>query len=229
MNPFDLEARALRQTWAVGCLAFAVGFGLVVASMVYLFVKYVFPQDGWWALPQAIWHTAFLSFVGGCALTLPSMKLLNWLQYRRGLYRCTRCGRTLQAERIPCACRMNDPQFAPLFPSAKLKPRRRLLRHDRRYLPRVIVAYVATMPLALAFATLRPNPRHFPLLRQVALSHLLVVVFVFVGGRVLQDVLEWFGKGQRLRLQSIVFIRVFTAVTVPCDLALTWMSHISHK
>jgi hypothetical protein len=170
MNRADPQGRALRQTWAVGCLAFAVGFAAVVALMTRLCLKYLFPHDGWWALPHAIWHTALFSFIGGCALAIPSMKLVTRLQYRRGLHRCTRCGRALQAERIPCICRINDPLSAASFPSAKLKPRRRLLRHDRQYLKRVIIAYVATMPLALAFATMNPNPRHFPLLRQIAIT-----------------------------------------------------------
>ena len=38
------------------------------------------------------------------------------------------------------------------------------------------------MPLALAFATINSNPRHFPLLRQVAISHLLLVIVVYTGG-----------------------------------------------
>jgi len=228
MNRANPQARALRQTWTVGCLAFAfaLAFAAVVAFMAHLFLKYLFPHDGWWALPQAIWHAALFSFIGGCALAIPSMKLVNNLQYRRGVHRCARCGRALQAERIPCICLIDDPMFVASFPSAKLKPRRPLLRHDRQYLIRVIIAYVATMPLALAFAAINPNPRHFPLLRQVALSHLLFVIVVYAGGSLLQDILKWRGQGKRLRLQSIVWIRVFTAFSVTCDLSLTWLSHL---
>jgi len=226
MNRANPEGRALRQTWAVGCLAFALGFAAVVAFMAHLFFKSLFPHDGWWALPQAIWHAALFSFIGGCALAIPSMKLVTRLQYRRGLHRCPRCDRALQSDRIPCICRINDPLSAASFPSAKLKPRRPLLRHDRQYLKRVIIAYVATIPLALAFAKINPNPRHFPLLRQVAISHLLLVIVVFTAGHVLQGVLEWLGQGKRLRLQSFVFVRVFTALSVTCDLSLTWLSHL---
>lgn len=194
------ESRAFRRELFAGLLGLVLGFVVVHGATAYLLVRYVVPEDGGWrafglgvrALPLTL-----LAAVG-CALA-PMAVLQRW-HYRRGVYRCARCGRALRGNGLWCEC-LPDEFRVPR------RPRRRMRHYGRRIKP-VLLAYLAVVPLALVLASYAPGRGGMPFVLYALGFHVLLCV---LGGTLVKlacAVLEMCQRGRRFRVRAAVFLRM---------------------
>src|SRR5829696_5503493 len=101
--PDDTHARAFRQTLAALVGGFLTGFLVVAALFTYAIVRYVWPEQRWWALPHLL-QGLFVSATAGLWSAWAAMTLVARRQHRFGMHRCFACGRVLTYDAEPCVC-----------------------------------------------------------------------------------------------------------------------------
>jgi hypothetical protein len=142
-----------------------------------------------------------LTFTASLGCALAPMKLLGRWHYRRGVYRCFMCGRPLRGTGTWCECRTDIVRVT--------RRPRRPMRHYRRRVKPVLLAYLAVAPLALALARYAPGRGDMPFVLYAIGFHALLCL---LGGILVQlacAVLEMRDRGRRIRLGAVVFLRVF--------------------
>src|SRR4051794_14098607 len=102
MGGVSTEARAERQEFLAGFVGFVVSFLGVFAAGLYVLIKHVIPEEGWLSVGFAILVITVYPVIGGMSGALGSMTIVSRLNYRRGAYRCYRCGRALRGIGIRC-------------------------------------------------------------------------------------------------------------------------------
>lgn len=201
MTDHALESRAFRRELLAGLVGLVVGFGVIQGGTICLLARYIAPDEGGWrafalgvqALPLTLTATA------GCFLA-PAKLLQRW-HYRRGVYRCFLCGRALRGTGSWCECRADEFRITPR--------RRRPMRHYRRRVKAVLFAYLAVVPLAIAFTSYAPGRGDMPFVVYALVTHALLCVLAGILVQLASAVLEMCNGGRRFRLRAQVFLRVF--------------------
>jgi hypothetical protein len=214
------DSRAFRRELYAGLLGLVLGFVAVHASVAYLLARYVVPEDGGW---RAFWLGVralpiTLAASLGCALA-PMFVMQRW-HYRRGVYRCARCGRALRGTAAWCAC----------LPAEFRVPRRprRPMRHYRRRVVPVSLAYLAVLPLAVAAAARAPGRGDMPYAVYALGFHVGLCVLAGVVVNLVCAVLEIVKRGRRFRLRAAVFLRVFSLWPLACVIAAMVLKAFGH-
>lgn len=194
------ESRAFRRELIAGLLGFVLGFAAIQVGTIYLLAQYIAPESGAWSAVGIGLHALPFTFAAALGCALAPMRLLQRRHYRRGVYRCFMCGRALRDTATWCECRTD---IAPIAP----RPRRPI-RHYRRRIKPVLLAYLAVVPLALILADYAPGRGGMPFALYALGFHVLLCV---LGGTLVKlacAVLEMCQRGRRFRLRAAVFLRM---------------------
>lgn len=187
---------------------------MALAGLSYLLVKYVIPEAPWWGSALTAAQILWLSFLGGLLLAAACVRLTSWHHYRTGVYRCHRCNRVLRGSHIPCVC---QPKELP----GRSRHRPPPLRHYRKRLKPLSLAYLLLVPVALNVATIAPDrggDMGFAL--WAVLCHGLICLMLVMVFRCVEATLELFKVCRRFRLSLAVYIRLATPWAVVSAAAL---------
>lgn len=182
MGLLDVESQADRKTWILGFAAFVVGFVCVFAAITNLLVRYVWPEQGWWTVGDAIRYLIPYPFFGGVGLACATMTVVERRYYRLGIYRCWQCHRPLKFQ-TPCPPK----SVGSTNPFARARSERlHRLRRRRWQIKVAMLGYLAVLPPAILL-TLLTRPGAYPLLMNVVVVHGVLCVFVAVAMELLAD------------------------------------------
>jgi multisubunit Na+/H+ antiporter MnhG subunit len=101
MSTTPPDSKAYRQTVMATLVAAIGGFFLCLATGGYLIVRSDMSR---WQVPPSLVTVFILSAVGALLIGAVTGNALNWLHYRRGVYRCVRCNRPRKNDHSPCVC-----------------------------------------------------------------------------------------------------------------------------
>lgn len=108
MNDLPPDSRAMRRETRIGLTAFFIGFIGMLVTLGWLIVHFVVPETRWWEIVHTGFNAIMISFVfGGMGLSALSLSLVSWYHFRRGIYHCLFCGRTLRSINDHCDCRQH--------------------------------------------------------------------------------------------------------------------------
>ena len=209
MGSLPPESRAFHRELIVALLTFAIAFVALGAVVIVLHLRYLIPERGWWGVADGIRWLLEIPLFGALASAVGTATLLNRWHYRRGLYRCNLCGRTL-TRGIVCRCRADG---------FHERPRRRSkCRRYRKQIRPALLGYALLAPAALAVAVGAHRLDHWPFTVDVLVAHAVICgLLLFIGESTLAA-LELFGRGRRVRKRWRVFALVFALY--PCAVVL---------
>jgi hypothetical protein len=197
------DSRAYRRELALALWTFTGGFLATAAVVAYALVKWIVPQERWWAIGTAA-HLLFYPLFVGLAAAAAAVVILRRRHYRQGVYRCCQCGRILRGIGTPCICRPENGPDRNSF--ARARQHRRAARR-RRTIKHVALAYVVLLPLALLGASCSRG-RHFPpRLEDVVAGHIVLCACIALLGSFAHATLELLNSGRRFRLRTTMFLR----------------------
>jgi hypothetical protein len=203
------EARRLAALLIGFILGLLLTFALVVVASVY-----VGRASSWWnAVDIGLHLVIFLPLLGGLAFGAGAATIVDHFSYRNGLYKCWRCGRTLQRARTPCICWPTKREASveqSRFVRWILHATGPTLRHLRRRATFITAVYLLLIPPALILVPITAvptNPDSY-LLRLVT-GH---VIFCAGGAFILEgaiSILELLKRGTRFRLRARILVIAF--------------------
>ena len=148
-------------------VAFVVGFAAVYALLAWLIVRYVWPQQGWWALPDFVRILEYALLGGAVTATAAAWIFIPSIRYNDP---CDTGGLERYRRRWEAA-----------------HPRQnRMMRHVRRHGPWVVLVQVLLIPVALWLWTRpwRPRPTDMAPPADIAFGHValcLLLAYVLHG------------------------------------------------
>lgn len=206
-----LESRAFRRELLAGLLGLVLGFGVIHGAVIYFLAAYMVPDEGGWSAFHIFIRALPLTLLATGGSALAAMTVVQRWHYRRGVYRCFQCGRARRGTGSVCEC------FPPEF---HVRPRRRRpMRHYRRRVMPVLLAYLAIVPVAFAAASFAPGRGDLPFAIEVAVGHAMFCLLGGIGINLACAILELFRRGRRFRLRAAVFLRVFALWPLACFVA----------
>lgn len=202
MSSDDPESRADRQGWWAAGVGFVSTLLAVPALLTWAVVAHWPRAAGWWDVLEvvlAVLQGLLLAVPAGLTVGVLALWAVRAYHYRAGTYHCWRCDRPLRRLFIPCEC-SGVPADA---------RRWRFLRHCRRRLPAVLLAYVliAAVAYVLVYA-FGLGPRPASVKNWLACYVVLcaaVAFFIKMSLGALQDL----GRAPRLRLRAVPFFAMF--------------------
>ena len=205
------DSVAFRRELVAGFGAFFCGFGLAAALFVFLYARSLPPGGpSWWTIVNGVVSGLMASFLAGGAFAVATVNVLQRWHYWRGVYKCVYCGRALRRGPTPCVC-WADPghPMAEHYASMLRRHHPPRLRHYRKRLGRVLLAYSALVPVAMIFVLFARHPRRDPLPGDVVNIHILLCVFAVVVIAMVTTILEALSRARRFRLRAEAFLRAF--------------------
>ncbi len=105
MSKLPPDTIAMRRGIIGALIAFVVGSVVMLATLAWVIVRFVTPEERWWDVLHTSINAIMISVVFG---GLGSAALVSWLlsryHYRRGFYRCRFCHRPFTQPGRICDC-----------------------------------------------------------------------------------------------------------------------------
>ena len=191
------ETRALRQTLLAGAVGFVGGFVVVFALMAYVIVRFGWPEERWWVVPDLL-QSFFFALFGGLLAAAAFVWLVSRSHYRAGVHRCFRCNRVLQGVGIPCVC---DAAATASYRRRQRVPNR-ALSHYRRRLPWALLVYLLVLPIAWYGASHPDGSVVRPFATKLIALHAILCLLLVVVLHLIDAVAAFLERGRRFRLRA---------------------------
>jgi hypothetical protein len=211
MPPAADETRATRQLLIAIVSGFFAGFSLTLALVTYLIVRYGWPEQRWWVLPDVVQGVVFAVF-GGLVAAAAITTLVTRRQHRLGMHRCFTCNHVLANGDEPCICNVEA--------RARYQRRQRVpnrtLHHYRRRLPWVLLVNVIVLLIAWYAVTRPGRPRTAPLVVEVAVLHAVLCILLAALLHLVDCFAPFIRHGRRRGLQVTPYIQLLVMWPAIC-------------